>query len=387
MYRRALVSTGVVGGLVVSLLSAAPALAAEPIEITHRASATETFADERVYLDGHVTRGGEGVAGETVVAQERPAGTLDWTTIRTITTSSSGHYTYTDRPDEPTEYRVVVRESSKVDRTVGPRVDVSPTSKGDRKLYEREDAIARFMGDPVGGREKDGIFISQEYEKGVIIKVNRRSSLGDRVWAITGRMYAAWERLGGLDSKLAHPVTDVQCDLIEDGCIQRFAGGSLYYSDDADMTVQYGRGAWTDVGAVAKSQVGYKEPAWRDSKYNEWIGDDNAWCGVFQGWIFAASGNGDLVPAEARFSNFVTSVQRDMKIVQNPRPGDIALLDFTHIGNPSTPTHAVFIKRVDGNSLITYEGNTTSGTGDLTRGVWHRKRSANLVVVYVRPDW
>lgn len=374
--------------VVLSLGVAGPVYAAETTTLSHKQTASETFAGERVYFAGHVKLDGNGVADQEVVAQERPAGSSTWRTIKVLRTAETGHYRYSDTPSSDTEYRVVARESARIERTVGETLTVDTGLKGDRTLAARTAQVARYMGDKVGEQKSADGKVWQTYELGVLIKVNRPASLGDRVWMITGAMYDKWTSLGGLNSKLGHPVGDVECQLLDDGCLQRFAGGSLYDSDDAKMTVLYGSGVWTELGVVAKSQVGYTEPGWRDNKFNDWIGANNAWCGVFQGWIAEASGNPGLVPKTALYSQLVTAAKANMTIVTKPRPGDIAFLDFVHsAGNASTPTHAAFIREVRGSTLYTYEGNTTDGSGDQTRGVWSRTRSTGLVVFYARPDY
>lgn len=391
MLRRFLIAPALAVVLAVTGVGAAlPTATAAPaaVEITFRASSQATLVGERVYFDGHVKyASGKPAAGATVVGRKRGPGASSDSTIRTVTTSSTGHFVFTDRPSADTQYVAVVRGTSSVERTASGRLTVDVSASGHRNLNERTAQIGRFLGSPTGSVTAIPGYAFQKFDRGIIIKVKR--SAGARTWAVTGRMYNAWQRYGGLDGRLRHPVQDVQCDLLESGCIQRFAGGSLYYNrNTSGVTVLTGTGRWTELGVVAKSQVGYREPAWRQSKYNTWIGSNTAWCGVFQQWVATASGNPELLPRGAVFSSWSNEVKQTFPTSRTPRPGDLMFMNFGGAGTPSGATHVGLVARVNGNRLLVFEGNTTTTTGSSAdRGVVLKVRSASQAVFFARPRY
>lgn len=146
-----------------------------------------------------------------------------------------------------------------------------------------------------------------------------------------------------------------------------------------------------DVSAVmriAHAEVGYREPAWRTNKYNTWINGNNPWCGVFVAWVFDRAGYPEGVPKTKHFDDFVSQL-RDSGVLNTTvrgsdlRAGDVVLIDWPPRDGP---THTGIVDRVEGSSVWLVEGNTTSGTGDSTRGVFHRKRNLVDVVAWFRPS-
>lgn len=373
-----------IGGVVAapSPVVAAPAA----VTITLRASSQSTLDGERVYFDGHVKYStGEPAVGVTVVARKRGPGASSDSTIRTVTTSGTGHFVFTDRPSVRTQYVAVVRGTSAVARTPSQRLTVQVATSGHRNLNVRTAQIGRFLGSATGPVTIIPGYAYQKFDRGIIIKVNRRA--GARTWAVTGRMYQAWQGYGGLNGRLRHPVQDVQCDLLENGCIQRFAGGSLYYNRNTSKVFPLvGTGRWTELGVVAKSQVGYREPAWRQSKYNAWIGSNTAWCGVFQQWVATASGNPELLPRGAVFSSWAYRIRQTFPTPRSPRPGDLMFMNFGGGNTPSGATHVGLVARVNGNRLLVYEGNTSDGSLPGRRVVL-KVRSASQAVFFARPSY
>ncbi|WP_084101374.1 S-layer homology domain-containing protein [Demequina sp. NBRC 110051] len=145
----------------------------------------------------------------------------------------------------------------------------------------------------------------------------------------------------------------------------------------------------SEILSTARSQVGYREPSWRDNKFNDWIGGSSAWCSVYVSWVFEAAGYPGYVPREKYFnstytssgSTFVGKLQSAGVLDWNPslsdlKPGYVVLINW---GDGKGASHAAIVDRVSGNGAWFYEGNTTSGTGDKTRGVFHRWRSASVI--------
>ncbi|RHA38896.1 CHAP domain-containing protein [Cellulomonas rhizosphaerae] len=367
--------------LVTALAAATPASAASA-SASLRTSTDRALRGERIYVDGTVAVEGATTRSGIKVSLQRRSGS-SWATLGTTSTSATGHFTLTDRPRTSATYRVLTKAKGSIRATHSASARVTVTIAGDRTLASRMSQVGRFMGARVGGPVARPGFITQKYTSGALIKVARAA--GDRTWAVTGKMYTKWVALGGLTGRLRQPVTDVLCGLVELGCVQRFAGGSLYFnSARSTVYVFYGSGRWTEVAAAGKSQVGYKEPSWRTSKFNAWIGADNAWCGIFQSWTFEASGNKGLIPKRTTFSGLYKQAKAEMKVVKKPRAGDLAFMSWS---SATTPTHVAFVTGVGKKTITTIEGNTTSGTGSLTRGVWQRTRPQAQVVFYVRPQY
>ncbi|WP_284329242.1 S-layer homology domain-containing protein [Demequina litorisediminis] len=59
----------------------------------------------------------------------------------------------------------------------------------------------------------------------------------------------------------------------------------------------------SEILATARSQVGYREPSFRNNKYNDWIGGSSAWCSVYVSWVFEAAGYPGYVPKEKYFDS------------------------------------------------------------------------------------
>ncbi|MFN3866620.1 MAG: S-layer homology domain-containing protein [Demequina sp.] len=132
---------------------------------------------------------------------------------------------------------------------------------------------------------------------------------------------------------------------------------------------------------VARSQVGYRQPGWQQNKYNTWIGANYAWCSVYVSWVFNKSGHYGFVPEVNHFNTYLRMVRESGVLKTNVstsslKPGDVVFIDWPPYGSP---THTGIVHYVSGNGVYLYEGNTTDGTGNNGRGVFHRWRSINYV--------
>ncbi|WP_084130461.1 S-layer homology domain-containing protein [Demequina sp. NBRC 110055] len=144
----------------------------------------------------------------------------------------------------------------------------------------------------------------------------------------------------------------------------------------------------SEIFAAAKSQVGYREPSWRDNKFNDWIGGSSAWCQVYVAWVFEAAGYPQYVPREKYYDDRYGSPSYEQRLRSegvldwNPSlsdldPGDVVLMNW-HDGNGAS--HTGIVHRVDGYGVWLYEGNTSDGTGtNSDRGVFHRWRNFTYV--------
>lgn len=139
---------------------------------------------------------------------------------------------------------------------------------------------------------------------------------------------------------------------------------------------------------AAKGQVGYRESSWRKNKFNTWINGSNAWCGVYVAWAFEKSGNAGFVPKTKHFDTYVSKL-RSAKVLdwnvslKDLQKGDVVLFDWKRGNNP---THTGIVDRVSGNGAWFYEGNTTDGTGNTGRGVFHRWRDLGYIAAVFDPQ-
>uniref|UniRef100_UPI000B038D04 CHAP domain-containing protein n=1 Tax=Demequina aurantiaca TaxID=676200 RepID=UPI000B038D04 len=156
----------------------------------------------------------------------------------------------------------------------------------------------------------------------------------------------------------------------------------------------------SELMAVAKSQVGYREPSYRNNKYNDWINGNNAWCQVYVAWVFEKAGYPEYVPKEKAFSNaflkaddvgkystYVGKLNSAGVLDQNVSLGDlkqgyVALIDW---GGGHGTSHTGIVDRVDGNGAWFYEGNTTAGNGNPAPGVFHRWRPLSYIKAVYDP--
>lgn len=156
-----------------------------------------------------------------------------------------------------------------------------------------------------------------------------------------------------------------------------------------------------EIKAVAKSQVGYREKSWRTNKYNDWIGGNSAWCSVYVGWVFEKAGYPGYVPKakyfDTRYSSkikasdtYVGKLEKagvlDWNVsLSDLKPGKVVLMNW-RLGDGAS--HTAIVDRVSGNGAWFYEGNTTDGTGNKGRGVFHRYRSLRYIdAVYDPRDY
>lgn len=156
----------------------------------------------------------------------------------------------------------------------------------------------------------------------------------------------------------------------------------------------------SEITSVAKSQVGYREPGWRDNKFNDWVGGNSAWCSVYVAWVFEKAGYPGYVPKAKYFSApEYTSKVSDTYVgklkaagvldwnvsLRDLHQGDVVLINWR---TGQGASHTAIVDKVSGNGAWFYEGNTTDGTGNQGRGVFHRWRPLSVVdAVYDPRDY
>ncbi|MDN4474507.1 SH3 domain-containing protein [Demequina sp. SYSU T00192] len=139
---------------------------------------------------------------------------------------------------------------------------------------------------------------------------------------------------------------------------------------------------------IAHSQVGYREPSWRNNRYNDWIDGNYAWCHVFVEWVFDRADYANGVPYKKHFDAYVTALRKSGVLDTTPtageiKKGDVVLVDWYPYRGP---THTGIVDHVSGDSIYLVEGNTTSGTGETGRGVFYRKRAMVDIHASYRPS-
>ncbi|WP_019136631.1 CHAP domain-containing protein [Cellulomonas massiliensis] len=381
--RPAAAVVAVVLALCGSLLVAAPASAAST-SLSLSLSESSVRRGEMVWLKGRLTVGGRAAASR-VVAVESRSGSSSWKVVSKTRTGSDGTYSIRQRPDVETVFRV---------RSVDPAVTSTARklsfSQGSRGLWQRYDILEGLLGDPRYSTKSASVkgFAKvrfRSFDKGMLVQTTRPSG-STRTWVVYGDVLAAYRDAGGPRGSLGVPLGDPRCGLLESGCVQRFSGGSVYDNSSTRGVVFRGSGRLSEFVAAAKSQVGYRQTRYNDSKYNRWIGRTGAWCSVFQSWAAAASGNASVIPQNATFSGFLSSVRSRMPLGQTPKVGALVFYDTIDDGRTAA-THVGIVVKVTSSTIVAIEGNTSTPGSSTGRGVYMKERSRSLPLYYAYPSW
>jgi uncharacterized protein with LGFP repeats len=128
------------------------------------------------------------------------------------------------------------------------------------------------------------------------------SAGGARVIEPAGAIRVAWIARDKERGRLGFPISDQACDRADDGCYQRFQGGSLYWSSDSGAHVISRTGAIRDAWVAAGKEdgpLGYPR------------GDEACVPGgctqVFQGGTLTADPDGDVVRSAAAAAAAITT--------------------------------------------------------------------------------
>jgi hypothetical protein len=354
--------------------------------VSARFTATEFASGELSFIRGTTYKGSTKTKGTSVTLQRAKKGSTKWTSITSTKTTSSGTYTFKINPASSNLYRVVLSNSS---TRSGP-LAISGTS-GARTLEERVAEVSAVVGSPQGSAQSisHGDLPSGVNEaryitlaKGTLVEVTTDSSV--RTWLVYDKIGSKWSSLDRWDSPLNVPRRDAKCGLLENGCVQRFYGGSIYQNPNKSSTyTAYGSVAETEIIAVARSQNGYIEGTWRKNKFNSWVGGNYAWCSVFMSWSAAASGNSSMIPKRQTFEGYLAELKSEgvLNYSGTPPLGAVVLFDW----GSGTPSHTGIVRGHSGSNLLTVEGNTSDGKGSTTRGVHERSRSLSYVWAWYWP--
>lgn len=150
----------------------------------------------------------------------------------------------------------------------------------------------------------------------------------------------------------------------------------------------------TDILNIARGEIGYREGANNNSKYGAEYGMNyNPWCVMFLWWCFKRAGASDRFYGGGRTAlcstlyNFHKGKGQAVGAAAL-QPGDIVFFDFS--GRKRNTSHVGIVESVSGSSVVTIEGNTSSGSGGSQSngdGVYRRTRSKSLISCAYRPAY
>ena len=295
--------------------------------------------------------------------------------LAVVRTKANGTYAYAVRPTYTTGFKALIGtlKSPKVKavRTTAPRT-----------LAQRASELGFALGAPAAGAVTRGTYTYRRYTHGMLVQT------GTRTWLVRGDFRSEYLKVGGTPGRLGVPSVDEMCGLKEGACIQRFAGGAIYRNARAKDRVTHAFGArnYANLAATALSQVGYREPSPRKSKYSKWMkrtGPADAWCGYFASWVSAASGHGTAVVKAKSYASMVRAERKRGRTTKQPAIGRLAYTGYFRKGVAS---HVGIVVKYDATHVWTVEGNVSSGGGmKHPRGVHVVKRTRSWVVFYANP--
>ncbi len=382
-----------------------PLGATSAVAAAHKAtlssSASNVVKGEAVWFTGTLRDSSGGAKTKVILQHRAPGGS--WRSLASTRSSASGSFTIRTHPTSTREYRIRAELDGKMRSS--ETVRVTRTTKK-RSLETRRTQIGDRLGTASTGVKtaratslrKVGLsgvtkMRYQTFSKGTLVEVTRKGAV--RTWLVQGKIRTAWNKAKKMTGTYGVPKEDAQCGLLEGGCVQSFAKGALYSKSSKSKAIgQKGTSRAAELIAVARSQVGYKEPSWRGSKYNRWVGSSYAWCGVFQSWVAVASGNPGVLPTRDNFPALVRAVKASKSITtfsprskkHKPKVGSYAFYDYSY--SRSGATHVGLILQVRKKTLVTLEGNTSkSGGFGSKRGVYIRERSKARVDFYAHPSY
>lgn len=142
---------------------------------------------------------------------------------------------------------------------------------------------------------------------------------------------------------------------------------------------------------VARSQIGTRASAGNRNKYAAAYGlDGQAWCAMFQWWVFREAGASELIPKTAWTPSFYAWFAARGRASTVPQVGALVFFNWPGDG-VNRIQHIGIVEAVhpDG-TITTIEGNTSSGTAGSQGnggGVWRRRRSGSSIVGYGMPAY
>lgn len=207
-------------------------------------------------------------------------------------------------------------------------------------------------------------------------------------YPVRGAIGKRYRKLGGAKGRLGAPVAARFCHKPTGVCSQRFQRGAIVHDRDAIKKVVHAFGKPRRAAhiALARAYVGYREPKRRGSKWNDWIGNDRAWCGFFNAWVSRASGNGNAYPKADHNAKQVALIRKRGTMLKRPQRGAFMFIDL--VGN-GRPAHGGLIVKVKKNGdVVTIDGNAPHPKSNTRKGrryVVRRTQDTSQAVMYWRP--
>lgn len=110
------------------------------------------------------------------------------------------------------------------------------------------------------------------------------------------------------------------------------------------------------------------------------------WCVAFIWWVFKEAGFNLYKTAScSSLVNRYKAFSPSQVVKEDYAPGDIVFFDFS--GNKRKTEHCGIVLGVDGDTLTTIEGNTSTGSDSNGGAVMKRERNVKLVTCAVRPTY
>lgn len=136
----------------------------------------------------------------------------------------------------------------------------------------------------------------------------------------------------------------------------------------------------------ARSQIGISESPKNSNKtkYGKWYGlDGQPWCCMFICWLFRTEPS--LIKKTASCSQMASWFKSKGRFYTSAQPGDLCFMNF---GNKNAfASHIGIVESVNGDTVVTIEGNTSgSGSQDNGGSVLRKTRKA-YIVGYGRPNY
>lgn len=294
-----------------------------------------------------------------------------------VRTNSAGGYSKILKPSVSTTYRAVISTLR------SPKLNATKLTSA-RTLDSRELALGFLLGAPVTGRRAASSVVWRRYQRGVLAQA------GSHTWLVRTSVLSKYLDKKGVGGALGAPIADQRCGLTESACLQRFEHGAIYVNAKAKRkaVAAIAPGHAAELVAVALSQVGYREPHPRKSKYNRWIrktGSNDPWCGYFAAWASYASGHEGAVVSRKSFPAMVKAERARHRTTRKPAVGRLAYIDYFRNGKA---THLGIVYKLNGSHVWTVEGNVSAGGGSKQpRGVHIVKRKRSKIVFYANPRY
>nr|MCW2728689.1 domain containing protein [Aeromicrobium sp.] len=371
------VPAGVVLAVAASLMTASPSAAAGGRVLTlvmNSGVDTSFVRGETVWLGGTLaSSSGRRISGRTVVVHRVTS--KGRTRVDSRTTGRNGSYRFALRARSGATYVASVGTLRSKKLTL-KRVTT-------RSLEQREASLASELGGATSGVESHDGARWRSYRRGMLVE------RGGVTWLVRARAWREYRDQGGPARSLGAPTRDARCDLLEGGCLQHFTNGAIYTNPKARDTAVSQEGPDNRLAglvAVARSQVGYREPGYRKSKYNRWMGrtgPNDPWCGYFVSWLSHASGDGRAIVRATTFPAQIRAEKARKRITSKPAIGRLAYIDLFNDGRTK---HIGIVSKFDDKHVWIVEGNVDAkGKSSLPRGVHVVKRSRERVNYYATP--